>query len=57
MHHGWRYRMLGGMFLTSKDTAKKVKWRIHLFLIMKDPIHSLTTYLNSNNLTDDQVKY
>ena len=55
MHRGWSFRLLAGAFLCDKNVAKRAKLTIHLYLLMRDPLNSLPTILNSLNLTEAQV--
>ena len=41
LNHGWSYDALGGAFLCNRKTAQASKRRIQLFLVMRDPLHSL----------------
>ena len=56
LHKGWSYRLLAGAFLCHRDVAKTAKLTIQLYLLMRDPLNSLPTILNSPDLTQAQVQ-
>ena len=55
LHRGWSFELLAGAFLCNRNVAKRAKLTIQLYLLMRDPLNSLPTILNSLNLTEPQV--
>lgn len=47
--------MLAVLFISNKNTVRAAKRRIQLFMLMRDPLGSLPTFLNSDAMTEQQV--